>query len=294
MREDQASRTAEYNALFRALEARHPGSVRPATDRYAERFLSARLRAVTTIARPRLGHRLVTELIDRRWPGVRSSIVARTRLIDDLLCEIAGGVDQFVILGAGFDTRAYRLGCVDDLTTFEIDHPATQERKRRSLLAGNGVHYVAWDFHEHGLDRALSAAGFDPAVPTLFLWEGVTNYLTAETVDETIRWCSQAAVGSHLIFTYVDRQVLDDPASYHHADRVLDTSQRAGEKVTFGIPPADLAPYLAECGLDLMSDSGAVDYRALYYSDTASRIRGHEFYRVAHATNVVPSPDGDT
>lgn len=294
MRDGRSSRTAEHNALFRALEARHPASERPAVDDHARRFLSPGLRLVDASARPRLGHRLVTGFIDQRWPGVRSSVVARTRLIDDLICQLAGEVDQLVILGAGFDSRAHRLGCVGGITTIEVDHPATQARKRRRLASAatgdDHVRYAATDFLDGDLDGVLRGSGFDPTAASLFLWEGVTNYLSPDAVDATLRWCAGAGAGSHVVFTYVDRKVLDDPGSFHRADRVLATSRRAGEALTFGIAPAELPAHLDERGLRLISDVGAAGYRAAYYGPAADRIRGHEFYRVAHAAIGPPPP----
>lgn len=295
MRDGRASRTAEHNALFRALEVRHPArTARPALDPHAVHFLSPLLRLVDALARPRLGHRLVTGLIDRRWPGVRTSVVARTRLIDDTICDLAGDVDQLVVLGAGFDSRAHRLDCVRRLPVIEVDHPATQARKRRllaadGLIADDRVAYAATDFLHAALDDVLARAGHDRTRRTLFLWEGVTNYLSPDAVAATLGWCSTAPAGSHVLFTYVDRRVLDDPTSFHGADHVLATSRRAGEELTFGIAPTELATYLAARGLDLVDDTGAADYRASYYGASAERIRGHEFYRVAHAT-VAPGP----
>jgi O-methyltransferase involved in polyketide biosynthesis len=121
------------------------------------------------------------------------------------------------------------------------------------------------------------------AVPTLFLWEGTTNYLTADAVDATLRWCAAAAPGSHLVVTYIDEDVLTDPDRYHGAERVLATVGRTGERMTFGLPPAGLGAYLAERGLTLVSDEGAATFRRRFHGAAADAQRGHEFYRVAHA-----------
>lgn len=120
-------------------------------------------------------------------------------------------------------------------------------------------------------------------MPTLFLWEGTTNYLTADAVDATLRWCAAAAAGSHLVFTYIDEDVLTDPGRYHGADRVLSTVDRTGERMTFGLPPATLDTYLADRGLTLVGDEGTAAFRRRFYGAEAESQRGHEFYRVAHA-----------
>lgn len=287
MRAGRPSKTAEQNALFRALETASSRAPDPIADPLAFAFLSPPLRWVAMLGRPRLGHRLVVGFIDRRWPGVRSSVVARTQLIDEIVEDTVPCIAQTVLLGAGFDSRPYRLSCLRDGPIFEVDHPDTQRRKRAKLeqahVSHRDVRFVATDFQSDGLDKALAAAGFDRQQPTLFVWEGVTNYLTDDAVDATLRWCSGTAAGSHLVLTYVDRRVLQDPSQYQGAERVLETSRRAGEAVTFGMDPEEVSKYLSERGLVLMTDTGAPVYREAYYGAAARHIDGHEFYRVAHA-----------
>jgi methyltransferase (TIGR00027 family) len=285
VRDGVSSKTAEQNALFRAIETRRSTAAEPIHDPQASRFLGATFRIVHGIARVPVAHRAVTGFIDRRWPGVRSSVVARTKLIDALVTTAAGEVEQVVLLGAGFDSRPYRLECLRDRRVFEVDHPATQRRKRARLTETEsaGVRFAATDFLDGDLDPALAAAGFRPDQTTLFLWEGVTNYLDASAVDATLRWCAGAPSGSQIVFTYIDARVLADPTSFEGATRVLATSRRSGESVTFGMRTDDMGAYLRERGLTLRSDVGAADYRRAYYGAAAERIRGHEFYRVAHA-----------
>ena len=117
MREGEASRTAGYMALFRALEHVRPASARRISDPFARAFVDSRLRAVVTLgALPGVGG-LVRGYIDRRWPGARTSAVARTRFIDERSeAAITSGIEQIVLLGAGFDSRPYRLQGCDRIT----------------------------------------------------------------------------------------------------------------------------------------------------------------------------------
>ena len=291
MRPGRASRTAEHNALFRALEARRPPGQRLVDDRLARAFLGVPFKVLVGLARVGVCRDALLRLIDRNWPGVRPTVVARTRLIDEIVTGLAGDTPQVVVLGAGFDTRAWRLKALHDATVFEVDHPDTQrtkravvERLRPAARARDAVRFVPTDFHLGRLSAAMATAGYDSAAPTLFLWEGTTNYLTADAVDATLRWCAAAAAGSHLVFTYIDEDVLTDPGRYHGADRVLAAVGRTGERMTFGLPPATLGTYLADRGLTLVSDEGAATFRRHFYGKAADTHRGHEFYRVAHAT----------
>jgi len=289
MKSGRSSRTAEHNALFRALEASVPDGERLFVDPLAPRFLTWPLSAVGHLAATPGGGRLARMLIDRRWPGVRTSVVARTRLIDDTLSEFAPEqFGQLVILGAGFDSRPYRLRCLETLPTFEVDHPDTQQAKREALtralgtLPGN-ITFIPTDFNLRQLGSDMEASGYCASVPTMFLWEGVTNYLNEDAVDATLRWCAQAAPGSSLLFTYIHSDVLTRPAQFVGADRLFASLNKAGEQLTFGMDPDAMSGYLDCRGFVSEWDLGASEYRARYFGRKAQSMVGHEFYRVALA-----------
>jgi methyltransferase (TIGR00027 family) len=285
MREGEASRTAAYMALFRALEHVRPASARRISDPFARAFVDSRLRAVVTLgALPGVGE-LVRGYIDRRWPGARTSAVARTRFIDERSeAAITSGIEQIVLLGAGFDSRPYRLHGWDRITVFEVDHPDTQARKRRLLgTVPSRVRFVPVDFDREQVEAALHAAGYDRDRATLFIWEGVTNYLTEGAVDGTLRWCARAAPSSRIVFTYVHRAVLDDPASFFGTARLFATLDGSGERWTFGMDPAGLPSFLEARGFHLDEDVGAEEYRRRCYGTPSTAMRGYEFYRIACA-----------
>ena len=289
MHATQHSRTAEYMALFRALEtARGPGT-RLFDDPWARRFLRPSLRAIAALARvPPLG-RTISHFIDRRWPGGRTSGIARTRFIDEVVCEkLRYDCRQIVLLGAGFDCRAYRLPEAAQARFFEVDHPNTSAAKQDVVLHALGkkpahVTFVAIDFNRQSLGEVLKSSGLDLARPVLFLWEGVTNYLTAEAVDATFRYVATAASGSGILFTYVHSDVLKPKASFAGLEAVQHLLDNASEPWTFGFDPAELPAYLAARGLRLVSDLGAVDYRACTMGEAGARSVGYEFYRAAVA-----------
>jgi methyltransferase (TIGR00027 family) len=297
MRERESSRTAQYMALFRALESALPATQRLFDDPFARAFLPLRLRFVVVLAKLPLMGGLVPALIDHRWLGARTSGVARTRFIDDVVeANLRAGVNQVVILGAGFDARAYRMATMARATVFEVDHPSTSAAKRRLVEAALGslpshVRFVAIDFNAEPLPSTMSSAGFDRSQRTLFVWEGVTNYLTEDAVDAMLRWCASTPGGSTIVFTYVDRHVLDAPEAFEGTAKLFATLSEAGETWTFGLAPSHLSGFLARRGLVLEEDLSAVDYRSRYFGHAASTMRGYEFYRVAVAR--VPEPAAD-
>ena len=196
--------------------------------------------------------------------------------------------EQVAILGAGCDSRAYRLSRLRALDVFEVDHPDTQAAKqgvlkRQFSALPSHVRFVGVDFKRDDLRSAMRVAGYREAAPTFILWEGVTNYLTETAVDSTLRWCSRATAGSLLLFTYIHLDVLTRPSAFPGTRNLLASLDKAGERLTFGMEPSQVPRYLADRGFSLEQDVGATEYRARYFGADAHRIRGHEFYRVALA-----------
>ena len=227
---------------------------------------------------------------DRRAPGARTSAIARTRLIDDVVSQaLQDALRQVVILGAGFDCRFYRLLGISSVAAFEVDHPATIATKvsrLRTLLEKLpvNVRFVAIDFDRQSLAETLQKAGFDSGQPSIFVWEGVTNYLTANAVDALLRYVANCASGSRLVFTYVHRDALNGSGKFPDAARIMSNVAELGEPWTFGLIPEELPSYLRERGLELNRDEGARQYRNEYFGKTAESMNGYDFYHVAVAS----------
>ncbi len=186
-----ASFTAETMALYRACESRRPAAARLFSDPYAEAFLRPSLRVLARASGVPVLRRLAAGIFDMiSGPGPRPSAIVRTRVIDDAVTRAAAGIGQWVVLGAGYDTRAWRLSALAGRRVFEADHPATQAAKRAIIgrlgLAGAQVTYVPVDFEHDDLASRLAEAGFDPTAPAGFVWEGVTNYLTSDAVSALV------------------------------------------------------------------------------------------------------------
>ncbi len=294
MREGRASKTAEYMALFRALETTRPAGQRLFDDPYARLFLSGRMRLGVALSRAVPFGNLLRRYIDWRWPGTRTSGAARTRYFDDaIVAALDTGVQQVVFLGAGFDSRAYRLPALARVNVFEVDHPSTSATKQKVISAVSAagaehVQFVPLDFNIGSLQAAMTMAGFSPGRPTLIVWEGVSNYLTAEAVDGTLRWCATLTAGSKLIFTYVHQRLFDAPHAFDGTESLFAALAAADEKWTFGIDPAELRVFLSRRGLVLEEDCGATEYRARYYGNAAIGMSGYEFYRIAVARVAAP------
>jgi methyltransferase (TIGR00027 family) len=176
------------------------------------------------------------------------------RIVQQYLAEMA----QFVILGAGFDTRAINLPKDGKVRSFEIDTPATIAVKREMLTKAGidttGVALTAADFEKEDWLAKLIDAGFDPGQPTLFIWEGVTPYLDRVAVKNTLCKIGSTAKGSVVAFDYFTTEVLESDALMMRFIR--ESLNAGGEPLKFGVdstPPARerVAELLQACGLTL-------------------------------------------
>ena len=287
MKEDKASRTAQYMALFRALETTRSSAARLFNDPYAISFLDSGLKRATQLSHIPFIRTLVHKIIHRKIPGALSSGLARTRYIDDLLqYAINNGAQQVLILGAGFDTRGLRLGFLRNVTVIEIDHPNTSSYKVRVLKKSlsklpDNILYYQLDLNKESLDDMISWNPIDLTKRTAIIWEGVTNYLSAPAIDNVFRFLSRFAGGSYVIFTYVHRMVLDNPQLFYGAEKLLQDLEKIEERWTFGFRPEDLKQFLHKFNWALLEDKGAVEYRRKYMPRNTEK--GYEFYRVAFA-----------
>ena len=289
MKAHTASRTAQYMALFRAIETPRPKSKRLFADPYAIKFLDRQLQLVVRIASiPVIGN-FIPKLIHNRGVGAISSGIARTKYIDDLLeITIKEGSKQLIILGAGFDTRSIRLEFLQQIRTIEIDHPDTSNFKQKIFansignLSGN-ISFQQADFNKQTLDEIADNAKVDYTLPTTIIWEGVTNYLTQEAIDRTFEFTKRFTSPFYIIFTYIDKEVLDNPQQFRGTTKLFANLKNNEEQWTFGFTPRELPTYLDQFGLNLVEDLNATSYRLRYMPDRQSISEGYEFYRVAVA-----------
>jgi len=289
MKKGKASWMAEVVAIHRAIESMRPANERVCYDAYAMKFLDTRFRIVArSNSLARFVHWYFAE---RRIPGGFGEIVARTRYIDDYVLQcLADGIKQMVILGAGYDSRAYRFDEMRrGIKVFEVDHPDTQllkvEKVKRILgTLPDHVVYVPVDLSREKLDKKLFDSGYQRNLKTLFIWEGVTMYVTEEAVDETMAFVVEnSGEGSSIIFDYILKSVIDTSCKLHVANKWKDYLARSGEEATFGIAEGDLENYLLQrgfCRIESVDD----EFVKGYFSELNRKQATLPFFRFAHAT----------
>jgi methyltransferase (TIGR00027 family) len=283
------SGTARNMAAFRALESAKSARERLFYDPYARRFLSASQRLLAACSGVTVLRWLVELYADSRAPGARISGIARTRLIDDWLCEEVGnGVRQIVILGAGFDCRALRLSSLADIPLIEIDRAEMIAYKNRLLdresQGRRNLKRVEADFITESFADRLREVGYASRLKTLFIWEGVTNYLDNRSVAAVFDFVAgNAPPGSRIAFTYVHADAVAGRFNAPGLRSLLGALRQRGEPWTFGFEPEALPTYLAAHRFKLIVDLGAAEYRRRYWKSMPARGIGYEFYRVALA-----------
>jgi len=289
MKANSASRTAQYMALFRALETGRSQSKRLFEDPYAINFLDKGLKLVTKIASIPFVGNLIPKLIHQKGIGAISSGIARTKYIDDLLeTTVKEGCKQLIILGAGFDTRSIRLDSLKKIIIIEIDHPDTSNFKKKiyrssiGALPGN-VSFQQADFNKQTLHEITEVANINYSLPTTIIWEGVTNYLTQEAIDTTFDFTRKFGSPFNMIFTYVEKEVLNNPQNFKGTKQLFENLKKNEEQWTFGFDPNELSSYLKRFDLTLTEDLNATGYRNLYMPDRQGILEGYEFYHVAKA-----------
>lgn len=218
--------------------------------------------------------------------------ISRARYTEDRLTEaVRQGVEQYVILGAGLDTFAFRKpDLLQRLNVFEVDHPATQADKRRRIEQAGWklppeLHFVPVDFAKDDLAAALERASFDPRKKSAFSWLGVTYYLPRDVVFDTLRRIAAiAAPGSSLIFDYLDADAFVPERAAKRIRRMQDMGRNIGEPMKTGFDPSHLAADLGQLGWTLKQDLAPADIQARYFSDRTDRYRAFEHVHYAWST----------
>jgi methyltransferase (TIGR00027 family) len=282
MKEKQSSITASGIAIARAVESEKPEGVRICFDPYAARFLNPWF------------YRFMRIFIDTgyaEWSGagVLGFLVARCRYIDDLLeASIKAGVQQLVILGAGYDSRAYRFGTLRHvLHIFEVDHPATQHVKMKKVTQVLGelphhVTYVGLDFNQDTLEYCLPVSGYDERKKSLFIWEGVVMYLTPAAVDSTLKFIVQnTAKGSQVVFDYIYTALLNGSVRHGEVSRMRRVRRFSGEGLAFSIPEGKVREFLEQRGFTDVKDVSSEELHACYFTGPNARRKVAWGYAIA-------------
>jgi len=291
------SKTSLLVAMWRAIGAGNPDAEMRNPDYLAGRFLGAQERALMSGAGSLrcLDMKFDEAIRCIQDAGASASffnILSRTKHIDATMRQaVESGTAQVVILGAGFDSRAYRFGdLLRGVKVYEVDLPATQEYKKRRVQEVLGrlpanVIYVPIDFAKQDLGQVLREAGYRPDRKAFIVWEGVTFYLPREAVEATLRVVGRLALGTSIIFDYVVEGAIRGDHLDEALKRTMSTNAKWGEPWVFGIKEGKIAEFAARCGLTVVSDMGADELTRQYLTKSDGTVAGRPgwYLRVCQA-----------
>jgi O-methyltransferase involved in polyketide biosynthesis len=312
----QPSLTAQTAAAARAAHLIVDDEPRIFADTLAEAMLGERAEEFIAYHRAHGTHPVLA--------GARAQATCRSRYTEDRLARgIEHGIGQYVLLGVGLDSFAYRSPLAGRVRVFEVDHPATQEWKRRvvargvtaaggsvagagrsmaraggSVAGAAGVTYVPVDFTRDSLAEGLSRAGFDAARPAFVSWLGVTMYLDARAIEATVSVLGGFAPGTEVVLDYMLPAGLRDAAGQAYADLVGQVAAERGEPWRSVFAPEAMAALLTRHGFGPTRDVGQRDMIPAAAWDRSDVLRPAELCRIAHAaippaaTTRVDGPSG--
>lgn len=254
-----------------AIEQQFPLQQRIIEDNLAYAILPLAMRAVVQLTRPAFIRNWMVSALEKPAPGIWGGLLCRKRYIDEKLLAAVNQIDAVVNLGAGFDTRVYRLPDLATLRVWEVDQPeniASKRARLRKLFGTVPAHVtlVPIDFDQADLSAVLATHGYTENQRTFFVWEAVTQYLTEAGVRATFAFLAQAATGSRLAFTYVRKDFLEG--------RVLYGQERLYKQYVtpqiwrFGLDPEEVADFIGAYGWQVVEHLGYDELAARYVTPT--------------------------
>lgn len=290
--ETKPSNTALISALRRTLACMEYDGGQFGPDNLAIWFLPLHYRFFLKLGKVRAN---TQNKLSAFFPGMTEYLIARTAHFDRLFKEaLAEQIPQIVLLGSGYDSRAFRFADMNHGTrVFDLDISPTQNRKKKCLQAARiqippQVTFVPIDFNRESLCEALETAGYQKTEKTVFLWEGVSYYLGRKSVDETLEFVSQVASESRIGFDYsipLEPENLDE--TYGAKEFALSMRQyHESEELRFSLDEEEIGSFLEQRGLSLVEhlDAEEIERTYLVKGDGSSIGRVTGYFRFAVAS----------
>ena len=285
-----AASTGAGPMLAVAIEQNFPGNQRIIEDDLAYSILPSSMRAVVQLTRLAFIRDWMIRRLDKRSPGTWGGMLCRKRYIDEKLIESIAHIDAVVNLGAGFDTRAYRLPALAAMPVWEVDQPENIGLKQARLqkLFGrvpNHVKLQPIDFDREELGAVLAAHGCPAEGRMFFIWEAVTQYLTERGIRKTFDFLARAARGSRLAFTYIRRDFLDCQVMY--GQELLYKRYVGREKIwLFGMDPEGVVNFLTPYGWRVVEHLGYEELTERYVKPAGRELASLPVERMVYAEKL--------
>lgn len=286
MSSNQSWKTAFLAATVRLIEQYQPKELRLFDDPVIKNFFS---KIFLFQMKFKILRNIEIMLSEFTTKGAFGALLCRTKYFDDSLkAAMADGIDQLVILGAGLDTRPYRISGMNDMTVVEVDLPIMQHIKKEKIKRFLGalplnIAFISIDFNRQMLDEVLNIPELDFSKPIFFIWEGVTPYISEEAVKNTLGFISKASSGSVVVFSYVLKRVIDKTSDIAGADNLIDYFQSKDQSWVFGLYPVELNDFLKPYNLTLVEDIDDSYYQENYLKPLNRSLEVSKIERIAYA-----------
>ena len=287
----KAAKTGPGPMVIVALEQHFPEHARILNDDLAFQILPFSARASVWLKLRLMSVDSMVSWMERKIPGMWSGFLVRKRYIDDKVVEAVGGQLKAVVnLGAGFDTRAFRLQALSKTPVWEVDQPqnirAKQGRLRKILEDIPAlVTLVPIDFEHEELDGVLQSRGYRADTRTFFIWEAVTQYLTEAGIRATFDFLAKAPSGSQLAFTYIRRDFIDGEALYG-AEYLYRTMVVRDQSFLFGMDPEEVNDLLGTYGWNVQEHLGYDELAERYVKPTGRQLLSTPLERMVFAERL--------
>ncbi len=268
----KAIQTGVGVSWLKAAVMLYPKEKRLFEDPYSEKLLPPFYKFLIVLMRSPKIFDFFMKSKEKSTPGVMGWMFCRFRYIDDVLKDsiTKKEIETVVNLGAGMDCRAYYIPGIESIRYFELDHPSVIKQKKAKMEKILGklpdhVIYVPIDFEKQSLDTELKKAGYNLNSKTLFIWEGVTQYISKEANDSTLKYVAQSAPGSKIVFTYILKSFIEGK-NIHDGIKVMYKYMRKKNNPLwiYGLDPSDMGDYLSKYSLSLIEDIGAEEMNESY------------------------------
>ncbi len=284
--------TAQGVAKQRLIETIAGADKRVINDPYADSFV------IGSGFIKLMGHKLNAWISEKLAPGFHEHLISRTKFIDELIEKSAvSGIEQYVILGAGYDSRAYRLELPPSMKIFEVDQPEVSDNKLaklpKELPNSENVTYVNIDFSYQSLTEQLIGVGFDQKKSTIFTLEGVSQYITKEAVSSTIKELASLTKDTNSIFfmSYVD-ELLDKhpkacfgkgyPNPEKKANLIKSLSAKVGEPWISFYTLEEIESLLLQNGYSIEENLTLEDLNSLYFGPVGRTLSENQIFKLEH------------
>jgi methyltransferase (TIGR00027 family) len=268
----KAIQTGAGVSFFRTIGMLYPQEKRLFEDPYSEKLLPPLFKfLIAPMRSPKRFDRMIQSR-QKKYRGELGWMLCRTRYIDDVLKNsiTKKKVKTVVNLGSGMDCRAYYIPGIESTRYFEVDHPSVIKRKKaksKKILGELPDHvvFVPIDFEKQGLDTELKRAGYNVKSKTLFIWGGVTQYISKKANDSTLKYVAKAAPGSTLVFTYCLKSYIDGKEIYEGTEVTYKRfCKKSSPLWIYGLDPVDIGNYLSQYSLSLIEDIGSDEVKERY------------------------------